>query len=203
MVSNPTQPFCEAADRNKTPILAVLEHIFTEQGYILEIGSGTGQHAACFAAHLPHVIWQTTDLPSALTGIEAWRRDAPLANFPPPLALDVHHEPWPVVRADGAFSANTAHILSWEGVELMFAGLSRVVESGGLFCLYGPFNEGGAYTSEGNAQLDAWLRVRNPVSGLRDLDDIYALATRTGFVLAAGHSLPANNCLLVWRRVEA
>ena len=202
MASDPTRPFCLAADRNKIPILKVLERIFTEPGCILEIGSGTGQHAAYFAAHLPHVIWQATELASALPGIEAWRREAMPANLPPPLALDVHRYPWPVARVDGAFSANTAHILSWEGVECMFFGLSRVVAPGGLFCLYGPFNEGAAYTSEGNAQLDAWLRAQDPASGLRDIGDISALAIRTGFGLVADHGLPANNRLLVWRRVE-
>lgn len=116
--------------------------------------------------------------------------------------LDVHRDPWPVARADGAFSANTAHILSWGDVELMFSGLSRVVEPAGLFCLYGPFNEGGEYTSAGNAQLDAWARARDPASGLRDLDDIFGLARCTGFDLDANHLLTANNRLLVWRRAE-
>ncbi|HET8701105.1 MAG TPA: DUF938 domain-containing protein, partial [Nitrococcus sp.] len=132
---------------------------------------------------------------------EVWRRKAALPNFPPPLALDVCCYPWPLACVAGAFSANTAHILSWEGVECMFAGLSQVVQPTGLFCLYGPFNESGAYTSEGNAQLDAWLRAQDPASGLRDIEDIYALATRTGFVLAGSHSLPVHNRLLVWRRV--
>lgn len=203
MASDPVRPFCSAADRNKTPILQVLEHIFTEAGCILEIGSGTGQHAAYFAARLPHVTWQATDLPAALAGIEAWRREAALANLPPPLVLDVHQYLWPVSRVKGAFSANTAHILSWKGVERMFAGLSQVVEPAGFFCLYGPFNEGGKYTSEGNAQLDVWLRAQDSASGLRDFDDVCALAVRTGFALAANHALPANNRLLVWRRVEA
>lgn len=114
----------------------------------------------------------------------------------------MHRDPWPVARVAGAFSANTAHILSWPGVECMFAGLARVVEPAGSFCLYGPFNEGGEYTSAGNAQLDGWLRARNPASGLRDFDAICALAKRTGFDLVANHALPANNRLLVWRRIE-
>ena len=202
MANDPARAFCPAADRNKAPILEVLKELFTDPGYILELGSGTGQHAVYFAANLPHITWQATELPSELAGIEAWRREAVLANLPPPLELDVHRDPWPVTRADGAFSANTAHILSWEGVELMFSGLARVVEAAGLFCLYGPFNEGGEYTSAGNAQLDAWVRARNPASGLRDLDDLGALARRTGFGLAANYSLPANNRLLVWRRAE-
>ena len=194
----PSAPACE---RNRDPILAVLRDTFANVRRVLELGSGTGQHAAYFAPRLPGLRWQPTDLPERLSGIEAWRREAGADNMEPPIALDLLDRPWPPVAADGAFSANTAHIVSWAGVEAMFRGLAETLPSRAPFCLYGPFHYHGRPTAESNARFDEMLRARDPASGIRDIDDLVALAGRAGFRLDADHGLPANNRLLVWVRV--
>ncbi|MDX1607341.1 MAG: DUF938 domain-containing protein, partial [Candidatus Competibacterales bacterium] len=137
------KPYSEASEQNKEPILGVLRKIFTEPGLILEIGSGTGQHAVHFARQLAHLTWQPSDLGENLPGIKIWLEEADLPNIRPPLELDVTQECWPVDRADGIYSANTAHIMSWQEVETMFRGVGRVLVPGGCFCLYGPFNYAG------------------------------------------------------------
>ena len=195
-----SKPFSEACERNKAPILAVLEKVFTRTGVILEIGSGTGQHAVYFARHLPHLVWQPADVAAHLPGINAWLDGAQLANLRAPLELDVAADPWPIESADGIFSANTAHIMAWPEVENMFAGVSRLLSRGGSFCLYGPFNYGGRYTSDSNAQFDRYLKTRDPVMGIRDVDDLVRLGERTGLALIDDVAMPANNRVLVWER---
>ena len=194
------KPFAESCEENKRPILAVLEQAFADCREILEIGSGTGQHAVFFAARLPHLVWQTSDLREHHAGIRAWLTEAGLPNLRPPIALDVARDPWPDSRYDGVFSANTSHIMHWHEVEAMFAGVGRVLAPGGHFCLYGPFNLDGRYTSESNARFDAWLRARDPGSGLRDLEALDRLAHAAGLALSANHPMPANNRTLVWTR---
>jgi len=194
------KPFAESCEENKRPILAVLEQTFADCRRILEIGSGTGQHAVFFAAELPHLLWQTSDLREHHAGIHAWLAEAALPNLLPPLALDVARDPWPEVEYDGVFSANTSHIMHWPEVEAMFAGVGRVLAPGGRFCLYGPFNADGRYTSESNARFDAWLRARDPASGLRDIEALDRLAQSAGLTLSADHAMPANNRTLVWTR---
>lgn len=195
------KPFSEACEQNKAPILAVLRNIFTRPGVILEIGSGTGQHAVHFARHLPHLIWQPTDLVEHLPGIELWLADTPLPNLRPPLALDVACQPWPWEIVEGVFSANTAHIMSWPEVEALFHGIGQILAAEGFFCLYGPFNYGGRYTSASNAQFDAWLKIRDPRSGIRDIDALNKLAGQASLVLAEDYAMPANNRTLVWRKI--
>jgi hypothetical protein len=185
------RPFSEASARNRAPILAVLKQVFKERRRVLEIGSGTGQHAAYFAPELPHLVWQASDVAAHLPGIREWVRE------PPPIALDVDAE-WPPVEADAVFSANTCHILSWPQVERMFAGIGRLAPA--VLALYGPFNYGGRHTSESNARFDAMLRAQDPASGLRDFEAMVALAARSGLALAHDHAMPANNRLLVFQQ---
>jgi SAM-dependent methyltransferase len=184
------KPFSEASERNRAPILAVLKRVFSRTRFVLEIGSGTGQHAAYFAAELPHLVWQASDRAENLADIRQW-----VAN---PIELDVD-KPMPKVDADAVFSANTCHIMSWPQVERMFeaVGGMRSVQT---FCLYGPFNYGGKHTSESNARFDAMLRGRDPASGIRDAEAIVALAGKNGFRLAEDNLMPANNRLLVFSR---
>lgn len=202
MSAKPHAPSC---DRNREPILAVLRDRFADRRRVLEIGSGTGQHAVHFAAALPQLRWQCSDVAAQLPGIALWLDEAALPNTPPPVELDVAHGPWPVPddgapRFDAAFSANTLHIIGWPEVEALFAGLDRTLDADATLIVYGPFNVGGAFTSESNAQFDAWLRARDPRSGVRDLEAVDALARGIGFGLEADVGMPAHNRCLVWTR---
>lgn len=199
-MSTRAKPHSEACEQNKEPILAVLREVFTHAGLILEIGSGTGQHAVHFARHLPHLIWQPTDLAENLPGIRLWRAEAKLPNLRPPLELEVCRQPWPVAQAVGVFSANTAHIMAWPAVECLFRGIGQTLESGGAFCLYGPFNYGGRYTSASNAEFDLWLRSWSPDSGIRNFDDLDRLAADNGLRLLHDYPMPVNNRTLIWGR---
>ena len=194
------KPFSQACESNKRPILDVLSRHVGEISRVLEIGSGTGQHAVFFAEHLPHLTWQTSDQDLHHEGIRAWIREAGLPNVLPPLALDVTMDAWPVDHAQAVFSANTAHIMSWPEVEAFVAGVGRVLVEGGLFLLYGPFSYGGVHTSESNARFDLSLRSRDPAMGVRDFEAVDALARAAGMGLVEDNAMPANNRLLVWRQ---
>ena len=196
------KPFSLASEENKAPILAVIEPLFAKARRVLEIGSGTGQHAVHFAARLPHLTWQTSDVPVHLPGIRMWLAEAQLPNLPDPLSLDVTGD-WPAGPFDGVFSANTAHIMAAPEVALMFLGVGRILAPDGSFALYGPFSDGGRHTSESNARFDASLKARDPRMGVRDLDDLRALADRAGLELRADHPMPVNNRTLVWCRCNA
>jgi hypothetical protein len=187
------KPFSEASARNRAPILAILKRVFAERKHVLEIGSGTGQHAAYFARELPHLVWQASDVAENLAGIREW------VSQPPPIELDVERQ-WPNLAVDAVFSANTCHIMSWPQVERMFAGIAKIATLK-TFVLYGPFNYGGKYTSESNARFDAMLRRNDPASGLRDFEKIRALAEAAGLTLQEDNAMPANNRLLVFRNV--
>ena len=153
------KPRSAACERNREPILQVLRQWFTEPGIALEIGAGTGQHAVHFATHLPHLQWQPTDCEANLAGIGLWVSAAALPNLRAPVKLDVRDRTWPLETVDYVFSSNTAHIMSWPEVELMFAGIARILRPRGRFCLYGPFNRDGCFTSESNQAFDASLRA--------------------------------------------
>jgi cyclopropane fatty-acyl-phospholipid synthase-like methyltransferase len=195
-VEKPHSPSC---DRNREPILALLREHFTDRRRVLEIGSGTGQHAVSFAAALPHLVWHCSDREENLAGIRLWLDEAALPNTPPPLELDVNGA-WPGQRFDAVFSANTLHIMAWPEVERLFAGLAGVLAEDARLAIYGPFNYGGRYTSDSNAQFDAWLKQRGAHQGIRDFEAVDALAAGIGLVLAEDRAMPANNRCLVWRR---
>jgi len=190
--------FCQSCENNKDPILDVLRPLLAGRHTVLEIGSGTGQHAAYFAAALPHLDWQTSDVVDSHPSIEAWIDG--VGNARAPLALDVNAGDWPTETYDAVFSANTAHIMSWPSVENMFHGVARVLSPGGVFALYGPFNYVGAYTSEGNERFDRQLRSSGGGMGIRDSEAIIELAASAGMTLLADHDMPANNRILVFAR---
>jgi SAM-dependent methyltransferase len=197
------KPFAESAEQNKYPIAEVLRDAFHDRKKVLEIASGTGQHAVYFGKLFPHLVWQPSDLPENLLGIRAWVESASLFNVKMPITLDVEREPWPAVEVDAVFSANSVHIMSLRAVERMFAGIGRVLKPGGLCALYGPFNYGGLFTSESNRMFDEWLRNRDPESGVRDFEEIDALAAGACLDLVEDHKMPANNRLLLWRKSES
>ena len=197
------KPHSESCERNREPILAVLRDHFRDVRQILEIGSGTGQHAVYFGAALPRLTWQTSDLPEHHDGIRQWLAEAALPNVLPPLALDVAAHPWPVPQVDAVFSANTLHIMAWKRVQDFFAGLPQVLGPAGLLVVYGPFNYDGRYTSESNARFDAWLKARDARSAIRDFAAVDALAQQSGLRLLEDRAMPANNRCLVWRYAEA
>ena len=188
------KPFSESCEQNREPILAVLRAVFADRSTVLEIGSGTGQHAVYFAPEFPHVRWQTADVPIHHPGIRQWLDEAALPNVLPPIALDVRETAWRSGRYDAVFSANTLHIMSWPAVEQFFAGV------GGVLAIYGPFNYHGAFTSESNARFDAWLKARDDASGIRDFEAVETLARAHGLILQQDVAMPANNRTLVWRK---
>jgi hypothetical protein len=192
------KPFSQACESNKRPILEVLRRHFAGASDVLEVGSGTGQHAVFFGAELPRLRWQTSDLPEQHAGIRAWIEESGLANVLPPVALDLRDAVWPVACASAVFSANTAHIVAWPLVEALVRGAGRTLAAGGVFALYGPFNYGGAYTSESNARFDAWLR--DPESAIRAFEDVDREARAAGLALVEDVAMPANNRTLVWRK---
>ena len=193
--------YSQSCDENREPILGIIREVFADTHRILEIGSGTGQHAVFFARRLPHLMWQPSDLPENHASINAWRDEADPGNVLPPIELDVTAATWPVGKYDGLFSANTLHIMSWEAVQSMFSGIGKLLPTGAHCCLYGPFNYGGSYTSDSNMRFDAWLKDRDPASGIRDFEALAGLATENGFELAADNEMPANNRLLVWKKI--
>lgn len=197
------KPFAESCEQNRDPILAVLREAFADRRRVLEIASGTGQHAVYFAGALPHLNWQTSELPENHAGIHAWLDEACLVNVLPPLALDVNATDWPVATVDAIFNANTVHIIAWPAVQRLFAGIGRVLEVGGIVCMYGPFNYGGQFTSESNARFDVWLKSRDPNSGVRDFEALDRLAEAQGLRLEQDVAMPSNNRILIWRRHSA
>ena len=205
MQNSTARPHSPACERNREPILAVLRTHFAHSRRVLEIGSGTGQHAVHFARAMPWLTWQASDVAAHLPGIHAWLDDAASSNTPPPLELDVLQARWPDVVADAVFSANTLHIMGWDGVEAFFRGVGGILADAadGTLVVYGPFNRGGAYTSDSNREFDAWLKARDPASGIRDFEAVDALARAAGLALVDDVAMPANNHCLAWRRTPA
>ncbi len=216
----PSSPACA---RNREPILAVLRRHFADVRRVLEIGSGTGEHAVHFAAALPHLAWQPSERPEALDGLNERIHQAALSNLRMPLPLAAQASPHPLMPAglaadpetfarlidggndgrgfDAVFSANTLHIMGWREVEGLFAGLPALLAEGpAMLALYGPFNRGGGYTSESNREFDAWLKARDVRSGIRDFEAVDVLARGIGFTLVDDVAMPANNALLLYAR---
>ena len=203
----------ESCDRNREPILAVLRRHLGDARSVLEIGSGTGQHAVHFAAAMPWLRWQASDHRDHLPGIGQWLDEAALPNTPPALELQAvvgaglqPAPPLPLVDGvagfDAVFTANTLHIMGWEEVQALFAGLPSLMAPDGLFIAYGPFNYNGAFTSDSNRNFDGWLKARDPRSGIRDFESVDALARAQQLELRDDVAMPANNRCLVWRRVR-
>jgi cyclopropane fatty-acyl-phospholipid synthase-like methyltransferase len=194
-------PFSEACERNKGPILEVLRTAFADRSQVLEIGSGTGQHAVHFAAALTHLTWHPTEQLKYLPDLATRIKLEGSRNLKAPTVLDVNQCVWPLRGADAIFTANTLHIMGWAEVQAMFRGLDAVLAPDGMLCIYGPFRYGGRHTSESNREFDRMLLERDPLSGLRDMKDVGPLAERHGLRLEVDHDLPANNRLLVFVRV--
>lgn len=197
-----SKPFSESSEENKHVILSVLQKIYVKPGMVLEVGSGTGQHAVFFAEKLPRLRWQPTDVEKNLAGIQAWLQESDSANLLPPRELDVTCENWAMDEVNYVFSANTVHIMSWDAVKGLFSGLGRVLMKDGLFALYGPFNYDGQFTSDSNAHFDQWLRQRDPLSGIREFGDLNQLAGDAGMELVNDVEMPVNNRILVWKKTQ-
>jgi len=193
------KPCAPACERNRDPILAVLREHFARRRSVLEIGSGTGQHAVHFAAAMPWLAWQCSDVADNLPGIRTWLDDARLANTPAPIAFDVAAPPSLPSRFDALFSANTLHIMGWTQVEALFALLPALLEPQATVVVYGPFNYRGEYTSDSNRDFDAWLKARDPRSGIRDFESVDALARSAELRLLEDVAMPANNRCLAWK----
>lgn len=189
----------EACERNKGPILGVLAAELAACRSVLEIGSGTGQHAVHFATHLPQLTWQPSETSEQLPQLAARVRLEGPANLRAPIELDARSQPWQVSPVDALFSANTLHIMAWDAVREFFRCTAAVLRSPGVLCVYGPMRYGGAYTSASNAEFDRYLKARDPDSGIRDFEALDELARAAGLALHADHSMPANNQTLVWR----
>jgi hypothetical protein len=203
------KPFSPSCERNRDPILEVLRVHFAGVRHVLEIGSGTGQHAVHFAAAMPWLQWQCSDRVEHLPGIRAWLDEAALPNMPVPVELDVAHGSWPPTDFDAVFTANTLHIMGWEEVEALFVGLGEklafaaAAATSFTLAIYGPFNYGGDFTSDSNRAFDASLRARDPRMGIRDFEAVNGLARGIGLELIADIAMPANNRFPVWRRGTA
>ena len=191
--------YSAACDQNKDPILKAIKPLLLNAKSVLEVGSGTGQHCVYFAKELPHLTWQASDQSMYLPSVSAWIDDAKLANTPKELELNVDLD-WPEDKYQAIYSANTVHIMSWEMVLNFFKGVGQVLDKGGVFILYGPFNYNGEYTSANNANFDLWLKDQNPLSAIRDFESLDELAKLHNLILTDDIEMPANNRVLVWKK---
>lgn len=194
------KPFSQACENNKSPILTVLQPLFTDIQTVLEIGSGTGQHAVYFAKEMPDIHWQTSDLPENHAGIKLWLDESGLENVSPPIEFDVRAQGWPQQNYDVVFTANSLHIMAWESARLMLSRVNQLINKAGYLVIYGPFNYGNEYTSESNARFDQWLKRQNPDSGIRDFEAVDAIVKDAGFDLHFDKAMPANNRMLCWQK---
>tara|TARA_B100000809_G_scaffold64299_1_gene61008 strand:- start:3344 stop:3952 length:609 start_codon:yes stop_codon:yes gene_type:complete len=196
--------FSQACENNKRSILNILTKVFSNTKHVLEIGSGTGQHAVFFGQQLPHLTWQTSDLPINHLGINAWLDEAVLTNVQRPIIVDLD-KTWPIpnhnLPVDGIYTANTLHIISWPLVVKFFEAIAKNLTTGANVCIYGPFNYQGKFTSGSNADFELWLKDRDINSGIRDIEAILLLANTAGLNLIDDHSMPANNRLLVFSKI--
>ena len=197
MVNTIEKSFSPSCDRNKQPILEQLAVYFKDSKQVLEIGSGTGQHAVFFAKHLPHLIWNTSDMPDYHGSIQAWMDDEKLDNLVAPIDFHFGKNDWPLLEVDAVFTANTTHIMQRNDAKLMMETVVSHLKLGGVFCQYGPMNVNGKYTSEGNREFDVHLQD-NGYGGIRDIEELIEWAS--GLELTKKILMPANNFLLVWTR---
>jgi len=194
--------YAPSVARNKDAIAGVLARYLPSSGLVLEIASGSGEHAVHFASSFPALVFQPTD-PSeeARASIAAWRQEAALPNMRAPLALDVTAAPWPINYADAVTCINMIHIAPWEATLGLVAGAARIIPPGGLLFLYGPYKRAGQHTAPSNADFDASLRERDARWGVRDLETVAAEATAMGFAAPMIEAMPANNLSLIFRRL--
>jgi len=200
------KPYSESCEQNKAVILQIIKPLLIKQTSLLEIGSGTGQHAVYFATAMAHIQWHTSDRKESLAGINQWldyarENKMNVSNVQPPLLLDVMQENWPELSVDAIFSANTLHIMSVNEVETLFKQAPKLLQKGGVFLIYGPFNYQGQYSSESNRQFDIWLKSRNPNSCIKDFSFVDDLAQNNGLKLQADYEMPANNRILFWQKI--
>ena len=196
----PQAGFSEACERNKGPILGILRTAFAECADVLEVGSGTGQHALYFAEQLPHLFWQPSDTGDYLSGLRARVEHSELANLKAAVELDVRMPSWPVDQVSGIFTANSLHFMAESCAQELFRGVGEVLEAGGILFVYGPYRYQAEFTSESNARFDQWLKQTDPVRGVRDFEWVNELAIEQGLDLQSDTVMPANNQALVWRR---
>ncbi len=187
-----------SCDRNKHYILELLKEVLPQSGAVLEIGSGTGQHAAFFASALPALEWQPTDLEENIPSIKSWCKETGGGNIRSPEVLDLRSPEWPVSKVDALISINTIHIVSWPLVENLFRGAGKVVTTGGVMYCYGPYRYSDKPLEPSNIEFDRWLKQRDPESGVRQFEEVNHLAEANGFVLQGDRAMPANNRSLWW-----
>ncbi|MGB1261617.1 MAG: DUF938 domain-containing protein [Cognaticolwellia sp.] len=195
------KPFSQACENNKPYILSQLINSFRDSKTVLEVGSGTGQHAVHFATNMPWLTWQTSDVALNHQGISQWLNECVATNLHHPLELDLNNV-WPVSNIDAIYTANTLHIVSWALVQAFFNGVAQHLNLSGKCVIYGPFNYGGKFTSDSNANFDLWLKDRDSNSGIRDIEAIIKLAKSAGLALDNDHTMPANNRLLVFTKIS-
>ncbi|MCP3853050.1 MAG: DUF938 domain-containing protein [Gammaproteobacteria bacterium] len=198
------KPFAQSSEQNKEVILKIIEPLLSSCQSLLEIGSGTGQHAIYFSQAMPHLKWIPSDQAEALPGIQMWLDeycvDGKLNNLQSPLILDVSQKDWPELSANALFTANTLHIMHWNEVKLLFQRMGEVLNQDAVVLIYGPFNYDGKYTSSSNEQFDGWLKSRDPKSGIRDFTKVNKLAKENGLSLISDFEMPENNRILFWRK---
>ena len=196
------KPYSESSDQNKDVICEVISPILSGVSSVLEIGSGTGQHAIFFAEKMPHLMWYTSDRQDYISGINCWLEDTKVSNVVAPVELDVSNSIWPLQKMDAVFTANTVHIMSQDEVEHLIKGSSAVIKPGGHLLIYGPFNYNGNYTSESNEKFDQWLKSRDVLSCIKAFEAVRELALENGLLLKKDYAMPANNRILHFIRMN-
>lgn len=190
------KPYSESCDQNKLPILSIVEPIFADCSEVLEIGSGTGQHAIYFAEKMPHLLWRCSDCAPYLAGINQWIEDSHISNVITPTTLDVSTSQWPTNPVDAVFTANSFHIMHDQDVINLMNGAGKLLNAGGHLVIYGPFNYNGEFTSASNKSFEQWLKSRDPLSGIKNFEDIESLAIQNGLKLCRDYEMPTNNRIL-------
>jgi cyclopropane fatty-acyl-phospholipid synthase-like methyltransferase len=195
------KPYSESCDQNKAPILSVIKPLFSSASNILEIASGTGQHAIYFAEKMPQLVWNTSDCTEYLEGINLWLKDAALTNVNNPVELNVSTSQWPDISVDGVFTANSVHIMHQQDVQNLIKGVANILKSHGDFIIYGPFNYNSQFTSESNARFDQWLKSKDELSGIKHFEKVVLHAKEAGLELIRDYEMPANNRILHFRKI--
>lgn len=195
------KPYSESCDQNRDHILSIISPLFSSCKNVLEIGSGTGQHAIYFAERMPQLKWYTSDCQDYHAGINSWLSESGLKNIEKPFELNVSTSKWPTMNVDAIFTANSVHIMSNEDVTNLIKGVGALLKSKGSFVIYGPFNYKGKYTSESNQRFDQWLKERNPLSCIKHFEEMVEQANNNGMSLSTDYEMPANNRILHFTRL--